>query len=155
MELPCSTTIIPTLIVSPVLSSNWTAIGTTREQKGGLTYTTGYSTADGKTEWKNVGPSRPETIRPDRWSIGAVVRAGDRPDQTRLLVDGVRSDNGTAIPYHPMNSERGFIGCLRSETGCWKGGIAEILIYGDALSAEDCGSVEHYLRHKYAIGDGK
>lgn len=138
-----------------LVSSNWTALGTTREQKGGLTYTTGYSTADGKAEWKNVSPSRPETIRPDRWSIGAVVRAGDRRDQTRLLVDGIRSDDGTAIPYHPMNAERGFIGCLRSETGCWKGDIAEILIYGDALSDEDCRGVERYLQQKYALGNGK
>ena len=84
-----------------------------------------------------------------------MVRAGDRRDQTRLLVDGIRSDDGTAIPYHPMNAERGFIGCLRSETGCWKGDIAEILIYGDALSDEDCRGVERYLQQKYALGNGK
>ena len=137
-----------------LVSSNWTALGTTRAQKGGLIYTTGYSTADEKTEWKNVSPSRPETIGPDRWSMGALVRTGDQRDQTQLLVDGIRTDDGTAIPYHPMNSERGFIGCLRSKTGCWKGDIAEILIYGDALSEEDCRAVERYLRLKYALGGG-
>jgi hypothetical protein len=134
-----------------LVSSNWTALGTTRAQKGGLTYTTGYSTADGKTDWKSVSPSRPATVQPDRWSLGAVVRAGDRQAQTRLFVDGVRGDDGTAIAYHSMNAEHGFIGCLRSESGCWKGEIAEILIYGDSLSDEDCQTVERYLQQKYAL----
>jgi len=50
-----------------------------------------------------------------------------------------------------MNTERGFIGCLRGETGCWNGELAEILVYGDALSEKDHRAVERYLKQKYGL----
>jgi hypothetical protein len=138
-----------------LLSANWTALATTGEKGGGLVYTTAYATPENGTAWRDVGPARAGGVRPDRWTVGAVVRAGDRAGETRLRVDGVRNDDGAAVPYHPMNAERGFVGCLRGGSGCWKGDVAEVLVYADALSDASCLAVERYLRRKYALGDGE
>ncbi len=120
-----------------LVSSNLTALCTTPDRAGSLAYTTAYQTAEGKNVWTNVNSSQPGAVRPDRWAIGAVIRSGKETGQTHLLVNGVRNDDGTAIPYHAMNAERGFVGCLRGETGCWKGDIAEVLIYSEALAEEN------------------
>jgi hypothetical protein len=81
-----------------------------------------------------------------------VIRSGNEPGQTLLLVNGARNDDGTAVPYHGMNAERGFVGCLRGETGCWKGDIAEVLIYSEALSEVSRRAVQRYLSRKYGLG---
>lgn len=141
-----------------LVSADFTALYTTRDHGGGLAYADAFQTAGGKTEWLNVNPSKPGAVRPNEWAVGAVVRAGPGPGQTRLLVNGVRNDDGTAVPYHGVNTERGFIGCLRGETGCWKGDIAEVLIYGEALSEADVRAVQRYLGRKYGLRgteDGK
>jgi hypothetical protein len=136
-----------------LVSSNFTALCTTPDRGGSLAYTTAYQTAKGKTAWVNLNASRPAAIRPDRWVIGAVIRSGSEPGQTHLLVDGVRNEDETAIPYHGMNVEHGFVGCLRGETGCWKGDIAEVLIYSAALSEGNQRAVLHYLSRKYGLGN--
>jgi hypothetical protein len=135
-----------------LVSSNFTALGTTPDRGGGLVYTTGYQTAEGKNAFASVNPSQPGAVRPDRWAIGAVIRSGSGPGQTLLLVNGVRNDDGTAVPYHAMNAERGFVGCLRGETGCWKGDIAEVLVYSEALLEAKQRAVQQYLAHKYGLG---
>ena len=43
-------------------------------------------------------------------------------------------------------------GCLRGESGCWKGDIAEILIYAEALSEANQRAVQRYLSRKYGLG---
>ena len=80
-----------------------------------------------------------------------MVRSGDLAGETQLRVDGVRNDDRVAIPYHTMNAEYGFIGCLRSGSGCWKREVAEVLVYADALSDADRHAVEKYLLNKYGI----
>ena len=42
--------------------------------------------------------------------------------------------------------------CLRGETGCWKGDIAEVLIYSEALSEAKLRAVQQYLGRKYGLG---
>lgn len=137
-----------------LVSANFTALATTTERGGSLVYTTAYQTPEGKTAWVNVNASQERAIKPDRWTIGAVLRSGSEPGQTRLFVNGVRTDDGTAIAYHAINAAHGFIGCLRGEMGCWQGDLAEILIYSEALSEEDAQAVQRYLGRKYGL-DGK
>jgi len=110
-----------------------------------------HQTPTGESVWKSVFASQPGMVRPSEWMCGAMIRSGDQEGETRLMVNGVRNDDGTSIPYHGMNTERGFIGCLRGETGCWNGELAEILVYGDALSEKDHRAVERYLKQKYGL----
>lgn len=137
-----------------LVSSNWTALGTSRDQGGSLVYSTAFPTPAETTEWLNVNAARAGAVRPGEWTIGAVIRSGDQAGQTHLLVNGSRNDDGAAIPYHSMNAEYGYIGCLRSEAGGWKGDIAEILIYGQALPEPDVRAVQEYLSRKYKIDVG-
>lgn len=138
-----------------LVSSNWTALTTTGEAGGGLGYTTAYPPPTGKTVWTNVKPATPASVGADRWVIGAFVRSGSGPGQTRLFVDGVRNDDAAAIPYHSMNAEHGFIGCRRNEEGPWKGDIAEVLIYADALTDAEHEAVQRYLSGKYGLSTGQ
>jgi hypothetical protein len=134
-----------------LVSSSFTALATTREQGGGLVFTTAYQSAGGKNVWKDVRPSNRGTVVPDRWSVGSVIRSGDQAGQTRLRVNGSRVDDGGAIAYHSVNTKHGFVGCLRDEAGCWRGDIAEVLVYGEALSEDARQAVERYLARKYGI----
>lgn len=134
-----------------LVSANWTSLGISSDRGASLVYATAYPLADGGIAWKNVHAARPGMVMPDRWALGSLIRSGDGAGQTRLFVDGVRNDDGAAIPYHSMNTERGAIGCLRGETGCWEGDIAEVLLYGEALTEPERSAVEIYLSRKYTL----
>lgn len=138
-----------------LVSSNWTALATTRDQGGGLVYTTAYALPDGKTAWKNVNPGQPGGVAENGWTMGAVVRSGEPSGRVQLFVNRQQNDDGTAVPYHATNAKNGYIGCLRGESGCWKGDIAEILIYGAALAEKDHESVQRYLAHKYGLNSAR
>lgn len=65
---------------------------------------------------------------------------------TALFVNGARDDNGTPMAYHSMNATDGFIGAgYRGMRHFWEGDIAEIILYGRALSADEQQAVQNYL----------
>ena len=101
--------------------------------------------------WASLNTVLPGAVRANQWNLAEFVRSGAKPGEAQLFVNGARSDNGTAIAYHNVNSEYGFIGCEHRQSNCWKGDIAEIIIYGDALSAVDRRAVEDYLARKYGM----
>jgi hypothetical protein len=130
-----------------IVSHDWPSFGTSSQ--GALAYTTAYD-KNGRTRWEGIS-SRSSAVAADRWTVGAMVRRGSRAGETRLYVNGRQNDTGAAIGYHNINSDFGLIGCGRSMRGLWKGDIAEIIIYGRALSDKEKGAVEAYLGRKYGI----
>jgi hypothetical protein len=88
-------------------------------------------------------------VDPQRWTVGGVVQSLDKSHgetQVRFFKDGILLDESDAIPgdsrnvSHPMAMLTNF-----------KGEIAEILIYGSALSLPQLQALNGYFSEKYSL----
>ncbi|MBM79218.1 MAG: hypothetical protein CMJ78_01330 [Planctomycetaceae bacterium] len=125
---------------------------------GQLSFGSGFSSSDGKYHWPGVSTGLiPPTKRKNAQSpmLCALGRSGDQTGQTSLRINGIRADYGkSAIPYHRTSPIEAFVGCAYRKHSFWAGDIAEIIVYGRALSEGERNSVEAYLGQKYQITIG-
>lgn len=136
-----------------IISHGHTNLSVSPHRQGTLSYSSAYETfPSGEHIWPGVLSSRPKAVPLGRAAVLSMRRTSPDADGTALFVNGVRDDNGTAIGYHPMNATNGFIGAgYRGMRNFWQGDIAEIILYGRALSATEHDAVQDYLARKYGI----
>lgn len=131
-----------------LVSQDWSALGLHRE--GTLGYDMAH-TLGNRATWLSVRTRDVGLLKPDTAYLVTMTRSGSEPGQTRLFVNGTENGDGTAIPYHNINAGIGYIGCGRHQSAFWKGDIAELIIYGTALSDDQRKGVEAYLAARYGI----
>ena len=136
-----------------VISHGHTNMSVSPHAKGTLSYSSAYQTfPSGEHLWPGVVSTKSGTVPLGRPAVLTMRRTSPEKGGTALFVNGRRDDNGTAIGYHPMNSTNGFVGAgYRGKRNFWQGDIAEIILYGRALSGAEQNAVTTYLARKYKI----
>lgn len=136
-----------------VISHGHTNLSVSPHKEGSLSYSSAYQDfASGQYEWPGIISTRSAFVPFGQSAIVAMRRNSPRSRGTALLVNGVRDDNGTAMPYHPMSSANGFVGAgYQAKRNFWAGDISELILYGRDLSDEELQSVQRYLAGKYKI----
>ncbi len=134
-----------------IISHGHTRLGVSPHNKGTLSYSSAYATfPSGEHVWPSVASSTTSAVPLGHAAVLTVKRSSPDAGGTALFVNGKRNDNGTGIGYHPMNATNGFIGAgYRGVRDFWQGDIAEIILYGRALSATEQDAVQDYLIRKY------
>ena len=136
-----------------IISHGHTNLAVSTSNKGSLSYSSSHQDfTSGKYEWPGILSTRLAAVPLNRSVILAMRRTSPKPRGTELLINGVRDDNGAAIAYHPMNSTNGYVGVgYLGKRNFWDGDIAELILYGRDLSAEELASVHKYLQRKYKV----
>jgi hypothetical protein len=137
-----------------LISQGMTSLGVNPDKGGSLIYSSMFqSSFTGKSDSAGIRTIRPGAIKPDTWTLAEMVRSGSQSRESKLFINGKQDDDGAGVPYHQVNADHAVIGSMPRNQGMWKGEIAEILIYGDALSDADRGKVRNYLVQKYGLRD--
>ncbi|HJN09862.1 MAG TPA: hypothetical protein QF564_14345 [Pirellulaceae bacterium] len=136
-----------------IISHGHTNMSVSSHNNGSLSYSSAYETfPSGEHVWPGVLSTKPGAVPLGQPAVLAMRHTGPDAGGTALFVNGLRDDNRTAIGYHPMNATNGFIGAgYQGKRNFWQGDIAEIILYGRALSDAEQNAVQTYLAQKYSI----
>jgi hypothetical protein len=136
-----------------VISHGHTNLSVSPHNNGSVAYSSAYETfPSGEHVWPGALSTKPSAVPLGKPAILTMRRTSPDRGGTALLVNGLRDDNGTAIGYHPMNATNGFLGAgYLGKRNFWQGDIAELILYGRALTDAEQLAVQTYLSTKYRI----
>ena len=116
-----------------------------------VSYGSAFTTVDGEYTWPQLVSAQRGKSTSGRPTLWTLVHRGDAQGETSLRINGARSDDGSAFPYHKTSPIPAYVGCAYRQRSPWKGDIAEIIIYAKALEPTEREVVERYLARKYHI----
>jgi len=136
-----------------IISHGHTNLSVSPHNAGSLSYASAYETfPSGEHAWPGLRSTNAGAVPLGQSTLVSMRRRNPEAGGTALFVNGTRDDNGMAMAYHPMNATNGFIGAgYNGQRNFWQGDIAEIILYGRALSDAEQQDVKNYLTQKYEL----
>jgi hypothetical protein len=136
-----------------IISHGHTNMAVNSTRAGSLFYSSSFRDFPSDQQiWPVVGTTAEAAVPLGQANILTMRRSHPDAGGTALLVNGKRDDDQTPMKYHPMSGDNGYVGAAYPGTrNFWNGEIAEIILYGKALSDQELDSVQRYLQRKYKI----